>query len=124
MIHVKGRRVLVKPDSVEMKTKAGIIIAADKMTEKIEQSGQMYGTLVAIGSVAWEDYPEPFAEIGDFVLYSQYAGRVVHDPIDHEGYVVMNDEDIIATLDRPDNDEVTTEDVLVSLDARRESLTV
>lgn len=117
MINVKGNRVLVAPDKVELKTQAGIIIAADK---KIEQSGQQYGTLVSAGNEAWEDFDIPFAEAGDYVLYSQYAGKVVHDPVDGEGYVIMNDVDILATLDRPDSQ--STDDILQSLDTRREAV--
>ena len=119
MINVKGNRVLVSPEMVEMKTEAGLIIAGDK---KIEQSAQQYGTVVGVGEEAWEDFSAPFAEVGDYVLYSQYAGKVVHDPADHKGYVIMNDVDVLATVDRPDNDEKTLEDVLVSLDTRRESI--
>ena len=120
-IRVKGDRVLVKPDMVELKTQAGLIIAADK---KIEQAGQQYGTLVAVGAEAWDDRKEPFAEIGDYVLYSQYAGKVVHDPADNnEGYVIMNDVDILATLDRPDETEgLAVQDAIVALDTRRESI--
>ena len=119
MINVKGHRVLVKPDMVELKTKAGLIIAADK---KVEQSAQQYGTLVGVGTEAWEDYKEPFAEVGDYVLYSQYAGKVVHDPVDKEGYVIMNDVDVLATVDRPEEEEGEIEDVLAALDTRREAV--
>ena len=121
MINVKGNRILVKPETVEMKTESGIIIAADKMSERIEQSGQQYGTVVSVGDYAWEDYKTPFAKVGDYVLYSQYAGKVVHDPQNNQGYVIMNDVDILATLDRPDR-KVTTDDVLVALDTRREAI--
>ena len=120
-IRVKGDRVLVKPDMVELKTQAGLIIAADK---KIEQAGQQYGTVVAVGPEAWDDRKEPFAEVGDYVLYSQYAGKVVHDPADNnEGYVIMNDVDILATLDRPEeSNDNTLDDVIAALDTRRESI--
>ena len=47
MIKVKGYRVLIKPDIVDLTTPSGIVIASDK---KIEQSGQQYGTIVQIGA--------------------------------------------------------------------------
>ncbi len=119
MINIKGNRILVKPDMVELKTKAGLIIAADK---KVEQSAQQFGTVVSVGSDAWEDCAEPFAKVGDYILYSQYAGKVVHDPADNEGYIIMNDLDVLATVDKPETVENDITDVISALDTRRVSL--
>jgi len=117
MIRVKGYRVLVNPDRVDLKTPAGLIIAADK---KIEQSAQVYGTVTAVGERAWEGMT-PYAEVGDYVLYSQYAGKVVTDPLTREQFVIMNDEDILAVVDRPE-EEVSIEDTLNALETRREAV--
>ena len=119
MISVKGHRVLISPDEVELKTKAGLIIAADK---KVEQSAQQYGTVVGVGANAWEDYSEPFAKVGDYVIYSQYAGKVIHNPEDGKGYLIINDVDILATTDKPEKEVGELDDVLAALDTRREAV--
>jgi co-chaperonin GroES (HSP10) len=96
MIHPQGYRVIVKPDDIETVTPAGVIVVTD---EKLEKAGQMRGTLVAIGKDCWEGH-EPYAKIGDWVLYSRYAGKVIEDPVTRERYFILNDEDILATIDR------------------------
>lgn len=96
-IHTKGYRVLVKPDPIEEMSEGGIFLNADK---KLERAGQMRGTLVDVGKHAWEEYETPWAQVGDWVLYARYAGKQIEDPITKEDYHVMNDEDIIAVLDR------------------------
>lgn len=96
-IHPTGYRVIVKPDEIETETASGIVLVQD---EKLERAGQQRGTLVAVGKEAWKDDSEPFAEVGDWILYSRYAGRVVEDPITDEQYWIMNDEDVLCVLDR------------------------
>ena len=100
-IHPKGRRVLVKADDLETVTPAGIVVVTD---EKLERAGQMRGTLVAAGDLAFKGFVEgketPWANIGDWVLYARYAGKRVDDPVTEEEYIILNDEDILATLDR------------------------
>lgn len=100
MIHPKGYRLIVQPDDVEMTTQSGVIIVTD---EKLEKAGQMRGTLVAVGGLCWED-SEPYAEIGDWVLYARYAGKNLEDPVTRERYVILNDTDILAVIDRPEED--------------------
>lgn len=96
MIHPRGYRLIVRPDELETQTAAGILIVTD---EKLEKAGQMRGTLVSVGSRCWEG-TDPYAQIGDWVLYSRYAGKNLEDPETREQYVILNDEDILAVLDR------------------------
>lgn len=101
-IHPKGRRVLIKPDPIEEETESGIIVVTDK---KLEKAGQMRGTVADFGDLAWKGFEgdedeEPWAQIGDWILYSRYAGKTVEDPITEEDYVILNDEDVLAVLDR------------------------
>jgi co-chaperonin GroES (HSP10) len=100
MITPCGHRVLVKPDPIEQTTAAGIVIVMD---EKLAAADQMRGTLVAVGEQAWKAFSKdyngsPWASVGDRVLYARYAGKLVEDPSSGEDYVILNDEDIIATL--------------------------
>lgn len=100
-IHVKGRRLLVKPDPIE-ETVNGFVMVTDK---KLERAGQIVGTLVSIGHLCWKDFSDetPWAEVGDAVLYSRYAGKFVEDPLSGENYVILNDEDIIAKITRKES---------------------
>lgn len=101
-IHTKGYRVLVKPDEIEETSEGGIILVQDR---KLERAGQVRGTLVQVGELAWSESDKPWAEVGDWVLYARYAGMTLDDPITGEQYHVMNDEDIIAVLDRPTKED-------------------
>ena len=82
MILPRGYRLLLKPDSVDFVTPAGIIVAVDK---KLEIAGQQRCTLVAVGARCWEGH-EPYAVPGDWVLISKYAGKVVADPRTEQEY--------------------------------------
>lgn len=100
MIKPAGHRVIVKPDPVEETSESGIVIRTESET-KMEQSGQIFGTLVGIGPNAWKAFDDghAWASEGDRVIYSRYAGRYVTDPEDpDEKLVVLNDEDILATI--------------------------
>jgi co-chaperonin GroES (HSP10) len=95
-----GHRILVKPDPIETTTSGGIVIVMD---EKLAAADQMVGTLVSVGDQAWKafskDYNgEPWAKVGDRVLYARYAGKVVEDPESGEDFVILNDEDCVAVL--------------------------
>lgn len=101
MLKAVGHRVLVKPYDVEETTESGIIIQTPE-SKKMAQAGQEKGKIVHIGPNAWKAFDDgkPWCEVGDDVIYSQYAGRVVEDPSDKETrYVILNDEDILTIVD-------------------------
>ena len=102
MIKVVGHRVLVKPLIAEKVTAGGIVIP-DSNHEK-SQRDQQKGTLEQIGPNAWKafDGGEPWATVGDLVLFSRYGGKVIKDG-DTE-YRILEDEDIVAIV----SEEVTT----------------
>ena len=95
--------VLVKPDRVEDTDEvikrakaAGIQVQLDKREEKAVE----YGTVVQVGPTAFKDYgraPDILKE-GDYVTYAKYAGK----EIKYKGveYLILNDADVIAKLDR------------------------
>lgn len=106
MIKPVGYKILVKPDPIETETDSGIVLVVD---EKLERAGQMRGTLVAIGSQAWQAFRhvddqgkfrngKPWATVGDRVVYSRYAGKILEDPENEEDYVILNDEDLVAVI--------------------------
>lgn len=99
---VCGHRVLVKKDDIEEKIGSIVIARAD---ERLEKARTTTGTVIGIGPTAWADPGlggTNWCEVGDAVLFSQYAGKAFGD--DH---VLLNDEDIVAVLElklEEDND--------------------
>ena len=105
MIIPVGHRVLVKQerydehDEVFRAAKAaGLAILKDK--EVRYQASVDKGTVISVGPTAWKDFgSEPWAKVGDVVIFAKNAGKSVEDPADKETpYVLLNDEDIVATL--------------------------
>lgn len=101
MIKPTGHRVLIKPDRVEKTTSGGIILSLD---EKLEKGGIQRGLLVDHGPQAWKAFSidftgEPWANVGDYIYFSRYAGKFVQDPADPDtDYMIMNDEDILGVI--------------------------
>ncbi len=101
MINPSGHKILIKPEAVETESAGGIIYG--NFDERLEKSGIQRGVLVAYGSQAWKAFSrdfdgEPWAELGDYLFYSQYAGKILIDPVDDAEYIIMNDEDVLAVV--------------------------
>lgn len=105
MIIPTGHRVLVKQfnyddtDDVYKSARAmGLEIVKDKQTRY--QDSVDKGVILSIGATAWKDFGgEPWAKVGDTVVFAKHAGKKVEDPEDKDThYVVLNDEDIVALI--------------------------
>lgn len=95
-----GHRVLLEIAPIEEVTTGGIILPENKARD-IERC---LGTIVAIGPNAWKafDDGEPWASIGDQVLYSKFSGKRVNDPDNPDrDFVVLNDDDLICVYKKP-----------------------
>lgn len=92
-----GGHLLVMPKKVEEITSGGIILPQE--TQEKEQQAATEGTLIAVGPTAWMDLDngEAWANIGDKISYSRYAG-VSMTGQDNEQYVLINDNDVLARL--------------------------
>lgn len=99
MIKPVGFLVIVKPDAPKEKLKNDKIFIPDSILDK-ERIAADTGVLVAIGSKAWKDQAdgEPWAKVGDHVLYAKYGGKIWVDPETEEKYVVLQDKDVIGVL--------------------------
>ncbi len=103
MIELLLHTVLVKPEKVEdtdavvrSARAAGIEVKLDKR----EQKAVEYGTVVSVGPTAFKDYgrsPDILKE-GDYITYAKYAGKDIK--YKGEEFLILNDQDIIAKLDR------------------------
>jgi len=99
MIVPSGHRVLVKADTVDEKI-GSIFLAVE--TKERRQNEQVIGTIVAIGKTAWLafDKGEPWAEVGQRVFYARNGGWKITDPDSKEQFILLNDEDVCATLEK------------------------
>lgn len=99
-----GHRVLVRPqkleevdDAYKAAQRAGIIL--QETHEKLQQAAIDKGTVVALGSTAFNDYGgEAWCGVGDLVAYARYGGKLIKDTKTQEDFLVLNDEDIIAII--------------------------
>ena len=103
-IHPKGHRILVKPIKIEKKTAGGIVLIDE--TVDSEQRATTKGKVLAIGELAWKDFhsPEPWAEIGDIVIFKAHQGmRLKNDEEDEEFLLLLNDADVAAVFKETPN---------------------
>ena len=89
-----GYRVLIKLDPIK-ETTAGGIVLPDQIKQQ-EDLATTEGTIAAVGEKAFENFklkPQP----GDRVVFSKYAGIILHGN-DGERYRVIDDENDIAAI--------------------------
>lgn len=99
---VPGHRVAVKPKDIVKKTDWGLNIVHEN--EDRERASVVEGTVMAVGPDAWKTMyisgyiSEPWAKVGDEVLYAKYVGFDVTNPDTQERWRIVNDEDIVCVL--------------------------
>jgi co-chaperonin GroES (HSP10) len=115
MITIKGHRVLLKVEKLQevdevyrSAHRAGIMIAEDHDEHRRAQASLDQGTVIAIGPDAWKAFHNssnvngeefvPWCQVGDFIAFAKYSGKMLTDPEDKQKYIVINDEDVVAVL--------------------------
>ncbi len=98
MMEVKGYRILVVADEVEKVSDGGIVYV--HFDERREQAALQTGIVFGVGNTAWhtEASSEPWAAVGDHILFSKHSGRMVIDPYDEKEYLIMNDTDVLCVI--------------------------
>jgi co-chaperonin GroES (HSP10) len=99
----RGNRVIIEQTKLETTTESGIVLKLDN--EMAEQASVIKGKVLALGDACWDSWPTPWAEVGDIVYYAKFAGKQIPDPVTEEVYLIMMDEDIIATLEEETKDD-------------------
>lgn len=89
-------KVLILPKAVETTTESGIILAHSSVER--EQAATVEGTVVAMSPYAFDEFPLAKPDLGDAVLIAKYGGQV-HKGKDGLEYRLLNDKDILATLE-------------------------
>ena len=103
-IHPTERKVLIKPPRPKDKTDSGIFLP--DMTKDREKYSQIVGVIVAVAPLAfdyaseaeWADAGGKKPAAGDRAMYAKNAGLWTKGK-DGEEYLMMNDQDIIGTVD-------------------------
>ena len=93
-----GYRILVRPRGVIEKTKGGIYLTdSNKETQSYLNS---VGQVIAMGPECYSDRKTPWCKVGDHVVFGRYAGAKVS--VQNVKMVIINDDEILATLDNPE----------------------
>lgn len=93
-----GRNILIKP--TPPKETEGTIIRLEE-TKDADQRAATTGTILAIGDLAWDDFPDSkhWAKVGQVVIFKAHTGmRVKNKEDDKEFLLLMRDLDIAATM--------------------------
>ena len=98
-----GWRILVMPYRRKEKTKKGIILP-DQALEK-EHVATVCAYVLEVGPDAYKDkekFPEgPWCKKGDWIIFGRYAGARIK--IDDGELRLLNDDEILATIQKPED---------------------
>ena len=98
-----GWRLLVLPFKMKEKTKGGLVLA--ETTLEKQQVASQVGLVMAMGSQCYKDkerYPEgPWCKEKDWIMFARYAGSRIK--IDGGEMRLLNDDEVLATIDSPED---------------------
>lgn len=95
-------KCLILPKPVEEVTKGGIILATQ--TADSEKYATVEGTIIAVSHLAFTyateaEWDGKKPRTGDRAIYAKYAGVRVKSPKDGLEYLLINDKDLVATIE-------------------------
>ncbi len=98
-----GWRIVILPYRGAEKTKGGIVIA-DQTLER-ERAATVCGYVLSVGPLAYADegkFPTgPWCKKGDWIVFGRYAGARL--PIDGGEIRIINDDEVLATIQNPED---------------------
>ena len=97
-----GWRMLILPFKMGQKTKGGVMLA-DETIER-SQVASTCGLVLRMGPYCYDKqkFPEgPWCKKGDWVIFARYAGSRIL--IDGGEVRLLNDDEILATIDNPED---------------------
>ena len=93
-----GYRILIRPRGVIEKTKGGIILTDSSKNDQSYLNS--VGQVLAMGDECYSDRKKPWCKVGNWVIFGRYAGARIS--VQKVKMVLLNDDEIIATLESPD----------------------
>ena len=98
-----GWRMIVLPFKMKEKTKGGLVLA--ETTIERQQVASQVGLVLAMGHQCYKDkerYPDgPWCKVNDWVMFARYAGSRIK--IDGGEMRLLNDDEVLATIDSPED---------------------
>ena len=97
-----GWRLLVLPFKMPEKTKGGLLLGADTLER--QQVASTCGLVLSMGPYCYDKqkFPEgPWCKKGVWVIFARYAGSRL--PIDGGQVRLLNDDEVLATIDKPED---------------------
>lgn len=114
---IAGHRLLInyipleeRDETVKRLKKAGLVVAEDEDTKRREATVDR-GVVAQIGPDAWKAFYlnanpsdiefrgfEPWCKVGDLISFAKYSAVVYEEK--GKKYLVINDEDVIAVLEK------------------------
>lgn len=90
--------VLIAPETIEEKTRGGIILPQAK--RETDEIATQRGRIVAQSPLAWSfaDGNEHRAQVGDVVLFGRYAGSLI-EGVDGKTYRLCRDKDVAGIFE-------------------------
>ena len=98
-----GWRLLVLPFKMKEKTKGGLVLAESTLEK--QQVASQCGLVLAMGPDCYRDkerYPDgPWCKVNDWIMFARYAGSRIK--IDGGEIRLLNDDEVLATIDSPED---------------------
>ena len=98
-----GWRLLVLPFKMKEKTKGGLMLA--ETTLEKQQVASQVGLVMAMGPDCYKDkerYADgPWCKVNDWIMFARYAGSRIK--IDGGEMRLLNDDEVLATIDSPED---------------------
>ena len=93
-----GYRILIRPLPAVEKTKGGIILT-DRNKEDQSYLNSV-GQVIAMGPECYSDRKKPWCKVNDWVVFGRYAGAKIS--VQKVKMVIVNDDEVLGTLESPD----------------------
>ena len=97
-----GWRILLLPFKMKEKTKGGLILGQETLEK--QQVASQCGLVLSMGPHCYdkEKFPEgPWCKKGDWVVFARYAGSRIQ--IDGGEVRLLNDDEVLATIEKPED---------------------
>ena len=100
-----GWRILVKPQEAQEKSKGGVLLPDD--FKDVSKYASVIAQVVAMGDDCYADavkFAHPWCKVGDWIMIAKHTGW--RFKVNGEDYKIINDDEVVGTVDDPSKIEV------------------